>query len=62
MKKLVYKGSVDFFKGKTYDVINVIHNGEPIGNGEVNNSGDDMYVCRYIDQTWIFRADEIELL
>lgn len=63
IKKVKYVGNVSYFEGN-YEVNAVIHDGEPIGNGEINNSGADMYVCKEENQgvpgVWIFRAEEVE--
>ena len=62
-KKVKYIGTISYFEGN-YNVRNVIHNGEPIGNGEINHSGDDMYVCTEEDQgvpgVWLFRKAEVK--
>ena len=63
MKKVKYIGDIDFFNG-IYDVIVIIHDGEPIGNGEINLSGENIYRCKREGDTysacWLFREDEIE--
>jgi len=62
-KKVKYIGNISYFEGN-YIVKNVIHDGEPIGNGEINNSGKDIYVCEEenmgVPGVWIFREDEVE--
>ena len=64
-KKVKYVGKNPFFDG-VYDLIDTIHDSEPIGNGETNQSGADMYRCKSEDdingQIWLFRKDEIEVL
>ena len=62
IRKVKYAGNIRFFDGD-YNVLNVAHDGEPIGNGEINNSGADMYVC--VDKAgnkWLFRADEVAVI
>lgn len=63
MKKIKYSGETHYFDG-IYNVNAVIHNGEPIGNGEINNSGANMYVCHADGDMkgtcWLFRENEIE--
>jgi len=63
--KVKYVGNIAFFVGN-YDVNAVIHDGEPIGNGEINRSGADMYVCKDENQdvkgVWLFRAEEVEVI
>ena len=62
-KKVKYTGNITAFQNETYKVFNVIHDGEPIGNGETNNRGDDMYVCQEDKQGvpgfFLFRKDEV---
>ena len=63
VKKVKYIGNISYFEGN-YDVNAVIHDGEPIGNGEINRSGDDMYICNAENEgvpgVWLFRAAEVE--
>jgi hypothetical protein len=65
VKKVKYVGNIPYFEGN-YDVQVTIHNGEPIGNGEINNSGADMYRCVEENQgvpgCWLFRANEVEII
>ena len=62
-KRVKYVGSVKFFDGE-YNVENTIHNGEPIGNGETNNSGANIYVCIAdgAKTRWLFRENEVEFI
>ena len=64
-KKVKYVGNIAFFEGN-YDVNAVVHDGEPIGNGEINRSGADIYVCKEENQgaslSWLFRAEEVEVI
>ena len=43
-------------------IIDSVADGMPIGNGETNNSGQDMYRCQNGKSgvIWIFRKDELK--
>lgn len=61
--KAKYIGNLNFFKGGDYKVITIIHDNEPLGNGEVNRSGGNIYICeRGKEPHWMFREDEVELI
>ena len=63
INKVRYIGNIKYFEG-VYDVQVIIHDGEPIGNGEINRSGADIYRCTEENQgvpgCWLFRANEVE--
>ena len=63
IKKVKYVGNLSYFEGN-YDVVKVVPDGQPIGNGETNASGADIYICKEENQgvpgVFIFRAAEVE--
>lgn len=43
------------------EIMNVIPNESPIGNGEINKHGCTLYSVIFKGTTWMFREDELQL-